>query len=170
MLTKQLQTKIAEKLEEFNSEVFVVDAVLIKGERRRLIINVDTENGISMAECASLSRQLARWLETHKSFDFSYNLEVSSPGIGSPLKLHRQYVKNIGRNLRIKMKKGEQQEGCLLAVGESGIELGPAQRTKGKKKRKKKSSPIPSSKVEPEPAIRKILFVDIEESKVIITI
>ena len=50
-----------------------------------------------------------------------YTLEVSSPGLDFPISLHRQYVKNIGRNLELETIAGEKIEGELIEVTESSI-------------------------------------------------
>ena len=99
-------------------------------------------------------------LEEEKSLDFSYRLEVSSPGVGFPLKLHRQYVSNIGRHLKIVLVNQEEISGKLLKVEEEEIllELLPTA-PKGKKKSRKPKTAGPE---------KQIKFSDIKESKVII--
>ena len=52
-----------------------------------------------------------------------FSLEVSSPGITEPLKLQRQYTKNIGRDVEIVFKDGTTKEGTLLEVAEADIIL-----------------------------------------------
>ena len=164
MLTDNLRTEIIEKISEFNPEVFVVEASLRRGVKSILILRVDTDKGISMAECSSVSRQLGSWLETHPDFDFPYTLEVSSPGIGAALTMHRQYLQNIGRNLRLVLLDGQQEEGNLEAVTEVDILLSPLQITKGKKRKKVREETAD------EPVNKRIRFDEIKESKVIISI
>jgi ribosome maturation factor RimP len=50
-----------------------------------------------------------------------FSLELSSPGLDEPLKLHRQYVKNTGRKVEIVSKEGVKTEGKLLQVAEDSI-------------------------------------------------
>ena len=52
-----------------------------------------------------------------------FSLEVSSPGIDEPLKLLRQYKKNIGRNVEVTMTDENKQEGKLVAVSEETITI-----------------------------------------------
>jgi ribosome maturation factor RimP len=52
-----------------------------------------------------------------------FSLEVSSPGIDEPLKLHRQYVKNTGRQVEITRNEGDVLTGLLKAVSETDITL-----------------------------------------------
>ena len=53
--------------------------------------------------------------------DSNFSLEVSSPGVGEPLKLHRQYKKNIGRSMHVVMNDGSVKEGKLTTVSEEEI-------------------------------------------------
>ena len=165
MLESQLKEKIVTIIRDINPEVFVIEIGLTQGRKSQLSIKVDTDKGISLAECASISRKVGRWLEEENVFDFPYLLEVSSPGIGAPLRMHRQYLKNIGRNLRVMLLDSTQKEGKLISVTEERIALLPIE-TKGKKKskQKKKLTEIPSE------SEFQISFSEIKESKVIVSI
>jgi ribosome maturation factor RimP len=95
---------------------------------------LDGDNGISIEKCVQVNRGLYKQLEVGGLFppdDFS--LEVSSPGLDEPLKLLRQYKKNIGRPVEILLQDGSKTEGRLLEVGEDGIIV---EETKGKNKKK----------------------------------
>jgi ribosome maturation factor RimP len=50
-----------------------------------------------------------------------FSLEVSSPGLDEPLKLHRQYLKNINRNVEVTLKDGSRIEGVMALVSEESI-------------------------------------------------
>lgn len=95
---------------------------------------IDADQGVSIDKLVQLNRKLYRDLEENSFFpggDFS--LEVSSPGLDEPLKMHRQYTKNIGRCLEVLTNEGEKKEGKLLLVNEEAIVL---EEEKGKKKKK----------------------------------
>jgi ribosome maturation factor RimP len=62
-----------------------------------------------------------------------FSLEVSSPGLDEPLKLLRQYKKNIGRQVELVLQDGSKKEGRLLEVSEDGIII---EETRGKNKKK----------------------------------
>ena len=62
-----------------------------------------------------------------------FSLEVSSPGLDEPLKLHRQYLKNIGRFVEVTGNDGIKKEGKLLTVTEEEI-IVEEEKGKGKKK------------------------------------
>lgn len=95
---------------------------------------IDADQGISIDKLVQLNRKLYKDLEENSFFpggDFS--LEVSSPGLDEPLKMHRQYTKNIGRYLEVLTNEGEKKEGKLLLVNEGEIVL---EEEKGKNKKK----------------------------------
>jgi ribosome maturation factor RimP len=64
--------------------------------------------------------------------DGDFSLEVSSPGIDEPLKLLRQYKKNIGRTVAVTGNDNSLKEGKLAGVNENSITLEIAE-GKGKK-------------------------------------
>jgi ribosome maturation factor RimP len=66
-----------------------------------LEIYVDTDEGITADQCAVISRGLSLELDAQDILTGRYRLEVSSPGLDRPLKLGRQFAKNIGRTLRV---------------------------------------------------------------------
>lgn len=85
----------------------------------RIELFVDTDRGITIAECAALSREIGTCLAAAGVSDESYELEVSSPGIDQPLKLLRQYKKNFGRRFRVKYRSGTSRSsftGTLVGV------------------------------------------------------
>ena len=74
-------------------------------ERGTTVIQVfvDTDIGITIDQCASISRDLAGSIESEGSLTgVRYQLEVSSPGLDQPLRLLRQYHKNVGRRFRVR--------------------------------------------------------------------
>ncbi|MFD1770239.1 ribosome assembly cofactor RimP [Sphingobacterium suaedae] len=98
-----------------------------------LEILVDGDNGIAIEDCAQISRHVGFHLEEENVIDRAYRLEVSSPGIDTPLLLHRQYEKNIGREIRVKDNEGGKREGRLIAVDQANIVLEEKVKEKGKK-------------------------------------
>ena len=66
--------------------IFLVDLQVTIGARRTLIsILLDTEEGVTIEECALLSRKLGHHMEENEWIEEAYNLEVSSPGVDYPL-------------------------------------------------------------------------------------
>jgi ribosome maturation factor RimP len=95
---------------------------------------IDGDEGVTIEKCVKINRMLYKQIvETELFVDGAFSLEVSSPGVDEPLKLKRQYFKNIGRLLEIDTTEGNHLEGKLLLADESAIEL-EEERGKGKKK------------------------------------
>lgn len=90
-----------------------------EGARRVIQIFVDTDEGITIAQCAEISRELGAALDVQNIINEPYELEVSSPGIDKPLKLLRQYRKNVGRKYAVQYwneKERQTLTGVLSAV------------------------------------------------------
>ncbi len=97
----------------------------IKGssEHRKLVILLDTESGISIEECAKVSRELAALIELENVIEGAYTLEVSSPGIEVPFNDKKKYEKNIGRMLKVTLLAGNEKIGKLTIVTNEGITI-----------------------------------------------
>lgn len=123
----ELQEKIASYVQSLLDEnYFLVDVIFQhKGSRPKLLVLLDGDKGINVEQCASVSRRLAAWLEESNLIPTTYILEVSSPGIGQPLKLIRQYHANIGRSLKIETTAGVTYKGKLEHVDQTSVVLAP---------------------------------------------
>ncbi|RZF61725.1 ribosome assembly cofactor RimP [Sphingobacterium corticibacterium] len=130
----QIEERVQELVEEKIADRADLFIVRIKMHNNGLLeILVDGDNGISIEDCVQISRHVGFHLEEEDAIDRAYRLEVSSPGIDSPLLLLRQYQKNIGRNVRIKSLEGEKREGKLIAVNDKNIFIEETKKEKGKK-------------------------------------
>lgn len=127
--------KLAEAHVKDNSH-FIVDIVAsFRGNPKKLLVVVDGDKGIGIDDCAELSRELSKALDETDLIDGAFMLEVSTPGLDQPLKSRRQYVKNIGRSVRVRI--GDKiEEGKLIAVHDDRIEV-QQQLGSGKKKEDK---------------------------------
>lgn len=97
-------------------------------------IFIDGDNGITIEKCIAVNRALYKKIEELGLFpEGDFSLEVSSPGVGEPLKQHRQYKRNIGRQVEVVLKDETKVEGKLTAITEDGIVV---EETKGKNKKK----------------------------------
>ncbi len=91
---------------------------------------LDGDQVITIEKCISINRPLYKLIEEAKLFpNDDFSLEVSSPGLDEPLKLFRQYVKNVGRPVEVLLKDGQKVEGKLVEVNESSMVV---EETKGK--------------------------------------
>src|ERR1700722_12717250 len=76
---------------------------------------IDGDQGISIEKCVQVNRALYKKFEETGFFpNGDFSLEVSSPGLDEPLKLHRQYRKNVGRQVELVFLDGSRVEGRLL--------------------------------------------------------
>ena len=130
----QVENRVKQLVEEKiadRPELFLVSIKMLPNNK--LIIHVDGDEGISIQDCAAISRHVGFHLEEENTIEKAYNLEVSSPGVGEPLQLNRQYHKNIGRDLSAKLTDGVVKEGKLLSVNDDAILIEEKVKEKGKK-------------------------------------
>jgi ribosome maturation factor RimP len=86
------------KLIEKSDDTFLVEVKMTPGNQVTVLL--DADKGITIEKCTSINKALYKYMEESGLFeDGNFSLEVSSPGIDKPLKLHRQYKKNIAINL-----------------------------------------------------------------------
>ena len=111
-----VEEKIADR-----PDLFIVD-VKMHGSGL-LTILMDGDQGIGIKDCADISRHVGFHLEEENVIEQAYHMEVSSPGIDTPLKSVRQYNKNINRSVSVKLNDGTAREGKLTAVDEAGITI-----------------------------------------------
>ena len=121
-IKEHLEVLLNPMLEE--GSFFLVD-IIIKPSKvsQKITILVDSDEGITIQECTSISRRLAKQLEELEVFAEAYTLEVSSPGLDQPINLLRQFQKNLGRNLKVTLKTGEVISGTLLEANEETVKL-----------------------------------------------
>ncbi|OAQ38539.1 ribosome assembly cofactor RimP [Pedobacter psychrophilus] len=127
---KRIRELIAEKLAD-RPDLFVVEIKIVNN--KNVTILLDGDNGVGIHDCALVSRHVGFHLEEENLIDNAYTLEVGSPGLDTPLTLDRQFQKNIGRLLEIKLKEGKQTEGKLLAADENSLTIMEVVKEKGKK-------------------------------------
>lgn len=142
---EKVQSVVNQELE--GADLFLVDLKI--GKDNKISVFIDGDNGVTIQNCIDLSRKI------ESNFDREvedFELSVFSSGVGEPLKLNRQYKKNIGRNIEvITNEEGETIVGELLMVDEEKIVV----RIQPKKKK--------------DPIVEKEIFIDnIKESKIII--
>ncbi len=119
-IEKRVAALVEEKIAD-RPDLFLVDIKMLPN--RKLIILVDGDGGIGVGDCAMISRHVGFHLEEENVIEEAYNLEVSSPGIDAALVMPRQYVKNIGRDLSIKMVGGAEREGKLKSIENDSITI-----------------------------------------------
>jgi len=115
------KTKIINLLDQAlieNPALFLIDLKFLPDNK--IYVEVDGDNGIALTECIRISRAIEHNLDREEE-DFS--LEVTSPDIANPLKVKRQYLKNVNRILQVKLTNNSTVEGKLLNVDEESVTL-----------------------------------------------
>jgi len=127
---KERILRFAEDLIRDEAGYFLVEVKLKPGNSIQVLL--DADQGVSLNRCVALNRALYKQIEEAGLFPpGEFALEVSSPGLDEPLKLTRQYQKNIGRDVEVILKDGRKVNGKLLAAGEEIV----VEETKGKGKK-----------------------------------
>lgn len=113
---EKVNTLLTECLLEKPS-IFLIDLVVT--DAFKVIVTLDGDNGVALQDCIDVSRFIDNELDREEQ---DYSLEVASVGVGSPLKLVRQYKKNIGRTLIVKTE-GEIIEAELVEANDDFVIL-----------------------------------------------
>jgi ribosome maturation factor RimP len=125
-----VEKKLSELLTELPGYFLVETSVK---PTNNIKVFVDADQGAAIDQLSRINRALYKWVEENLFPNGDFSIEVSSPGLEEPLKLGRQYLKNIGRMVEIVLRNGLKKEGKLISVSENEIvieeEIG-----KGKKK------------------------------------
>lgn len=140
---QSVEEKIVDLLEVKFKEPGFTDCFLIEtkmGANKRLQVFIDSDEGINFATCRKISRYLEEHIDTQGWLGEKYVLEVSSPGVDRPLVMERQYPKNVGRKLEVKVKEEDKARKGILKVVEPDHIVLEEERTvkQGKKKKKEK--------------------------------
>ena len=128
-----------QRIEEIIKDLLVNDSSHFLVEVRLKPTNnfkifIDGDEGIPLSVLVRYNRSLYKIIEEGGYYpEGDFSLEVSSPGLDEPLKLHRQYKKNVGRFADILLNDSLKKEGKLLEVTEDGVML-ETESGKGKKK------------------------------------
>ncbi len=146
-VTQLIENKIA------GTDMFIVEVNVRPGNV--ISVTLDSESGITIEACTEVHRHILHEMDREVE---DYSLEVSSPDLSKPLQVFRQYQKNIGRDLGVKLKDKTKIEGELMTADESGITLKTEQKEEVPGKKGKKL-------VEREIVIA---FADMAEAKVLI--
>jgi ribosome maturation factor RimP len=132
-MSRENQIEIVQKLLQplLTDDIFLVD-IKIK-PINNIKIYLDADSGLGIEKCIKINRGLYKIMEEMGIYpEGDFSLEVSSPGIDEPLKLHRQYIKNTGREIQVTLKDDSKKTGKLITVNENDIVI---EFTEGKNKK-----------------------------------
>src|SRR5689334_14315875 len=133
-LSEQIRHLASQHLEGTTHFVLTVK-VIERVNPSRITVVVDGDDGITIDDCAKLSRSLSDSINQSALLE-DYNLEVTTPGIDQPLKLLRQFKKHTGRNLKIELKDKEVVRGKLVGLEGESLNVEEEVKTQGKKSEK----------------------------------
>ncbi len=131
-------------------DIFLVDVIVKPGNQ--ILVFLDGDHGVNIDDCRMVNHFLNESLDRDAE---DFDLTVSSAGADRPLKLSRQYQKNIGNALDVVTKTGEKISGVVLKADETGIEL--------------EVPPLKKTKKDTETKVVLLNFSDIKSAKEIIT-
>ncbi|MFM7823944.1 MAG: hypothetical protein ACKPB3_09250 [Bacteroidota bacterium] len=125
--------KISSLVQEWigSSDRFLVE---VKSSPSKFTVYIDKPTGITLQECAELSRIITDTLEPEGVWE-THELEVSSPGMDQPLRVYQQYLRRIGRQARVVTREGREHKGVIASADKTGFELTESQSRKENKKK-----------------------------------
>ncbi|MCR5423230.1 MAG: ribosome assembly cofactor RimP [Bacteroidales bacterium] len=115
----------------------------------RIFVDIDGDNGVTIDDCVELSRTIEQNLNRDEE---DFELNVASAGLDSPLKMPRQYKKNIGETLSVTTFDGEHVEGRLTEADDNTCTILPPKPKKG-----------------PAPEAVTFRYADVKQAKIVIT-
>ena len=106
----------------------LVDVEYVKeGGNWYLRAYIDKDGGISVDDCEVISRAFSDRLDEEDFIEDSYILEVSSPGLGRPLKKEKDYIRSMGKKLEIRtfrtIDRQKEFYGVLKAYDENSVTI-----------------------------------------------
>ena len=117
MIAKEKVEKLVKEMID-KEGLFLVEVSI--SPSNQISVFVDGNKGVSIDQCVAISKHIEQNLDREVE---DYDLEVSSAGLGQPLKVTPQYLKNIGREIELVLKDGKKMKGILIFADENGVEV-----------------------------------------------
>ena len=114
---EKVEALVQEALVE-NPSLFLIDLTI--GGDNSIRVLLDGDQGVKLETCIQVSRKVEHNLDREEN-DFS--IEVSSCGVGSPLTIPRQFIKNVSRKLEVIDSEDKQVQGTLVEATETSFTL-----------------------------------------------
>ncbi len=126
----QVRALVEQKIS--GSDQFVVD-IKVHGNNK-IVVLVDAQSGIGIDDCIQISKFVEESLDREEE---DFELEVSSAGLDAPFIVEEQYLKALGKQVKVITEEGKKIEGCLAEVNEDGvlITFEEKQRIEGRRKK-----------------------------------
>ena len=116
MINKERIQQLVDEFLAENEDIFLVSLKIGGGNQIEVLI--DSFQGVKMGDCVKLSRHIEGNLDREEE-DFA--LQIASAGLSEPFKVFKQYEKNIGRKVDVKLKGGEKILGTMLSADEEKV-------------------------------------------------
>lgn len=124
ILEKKLESLLKPTIESMGFELWAVE-YMPAGRHSTLRLFVDKESGITVDDCADVSRQVSAVLDVEDPIDAAYNLEVSSPGLDRPLIKKEHFERYQGKTVRLRTATAilgrKKFKGPMTQVSDEGI-------------------------------------------------
>ena len=127
---KKVLSVVTEAIKETN--IFIVSLDVKNGNK--IIVKVDHPEGLPVKECVRISRAIE---DTFDRDVEDYEMQVTSPGLDQPLVVYNQYLKVVGKSIKVQIKNGEVYTGVLTNCSENELTLSYDVKIKVEGKKKK---------------------------------
>jgi len=118
---------IVQQLTNWTNEFLPPHLFLVEVEQKqgnkKIAVYIDGDQGVTIEDCRLLSKVLNAKIDEMEFETEPYYFEVSSPGVDKPLVMHRQFVKHIGREFKIKLKSNTELFGKLKETNPNSITI-----------------------------------------------
>ena len=144
-----------ERMDEMDNGTYLVDVIVSDGGQ--ILVEIDNlDGGASVQDCIRVSRNVEHNLDREVE---DFELQVTTPGLSNAFKVHQQYLKNIGRNVKVVFQETGSVEGKLIEVYDDNIvvETESKEKIEGRKKKELVVKQHP------------ILIENIKETKIVIS-
>jgi len=102
-------------LEKMGMELFEVQ-FRREGHGWVVRLYIDREEGVTLDDCATVSREIGTWLEVEDLIEHAYHLEVSSPGLERPLRKMKDFARFAGRKAKVKLREPLNEQKVFIGI------------------------------------------------------
>lgn len=148
MINKITKENIEQIVTSFieGTDIFIVEISISKSNT--IQISIDSNQGIDIDTCVELSRHIEQQFDREQE---DFELTVASAGLSEPFKVHQQYLKNVGKLVKVLTADNKKYIGTLISVNEQEIVLTYTEMVKtgpkGKKKEVESTVTLPFSTI-----------------------
>ncbi len=126
MYEKQTEELLIPIVEKHGFELVDVEYVK-EGSMWYLRAYIDKDGGIAVDDCEKVSRSFSEILDEKDYIDDAYIFEVSSPGLGRPLKKEKDYIRNMGKEVEVRTYKARDKKkefiGTLITYDDASVTI-----------------------------------------------